>query len=85
MVEVELRGLPCAWCGHPAIAFVPAVGTRHPGSVCRPGDRPERVSADRDDDRLTSNAPMINLFKRPDAGVRRLPDRDRLVRGKGGR
>lgn len=47
MVEVDLRGLPCAWCGHPAIAFVPAVGTRHQHGVCRLGERAEGVSADR--------------------------------------
>ncbi|NBH07447.1 hypothetical protein [Amycolatopsis sp. SID8362] len=47
MFEVYLRGLPCAWCGHPAIAFVPAVGTRHQYRVCRLGERPEGVATDR--------------------------------------
>ncbi|RSD11696.1 hypothetical protein [Amycolatopsis eburnea] len=47
MFEVYLRGLPCAWCGQPAIAFVPAVGARHQYRVCRLGERPEGVAADR--------------------------------------
>ncbi|MEV6900319.1 hypothetical protein [Amycolatopsis sp. NPDC051372] len=44
MIEVLLGGLPCAVCGHPAIAFVPAVGTRHPGSVCRIDERADTSS-----------------------------------------
>lgn len=35
MREIELHGLPCALCGHPAVGFVPGIGVRHVGTVCQ--------------------------------------------------
>lgn len=38
--EFPLNGIPCANCGQPALAFIPAVGVRHRTGWCLTGTDP---------------------------------------------